>query len=98
MNHLNFTRVAYLFGVVMVLSLIASVPCIAQNGTTLSGTVLDTEGKPIAGFAIGLLQGSLISKTDEKGTFTFTNVPAGPIQIAIPAQQSKENEEAYIQF
>ena len=98
MNHLNFTRVAYLFGVVMVLSLIASVPCIAQNGTTLSGTVLDTEGKPIAGFAIGLLQGSLISKTDEKGTFTFTNIPAGAVQIAIPAQPSKENEKPIFNF
>ena len=98
MNHLNFTRVAYLFGVVMVLSLIASVPCIAQNGTTFSGTVLDTEGKPIAGFAIGLLQGSLISKTDEKGTFTFTNIPAGAVQIAIPAQPSKENEKPIFNF
>ena len=98
MNHLKFTHVAYLIGIVMVLSLIASAPCIAQNGTTLSGTVLDTEEKPIAGFAIGLLQGSLISKTDEKGAFTFTNVPAGPIQIAIPAQQSKENEEPIFNF
>lgn len=44
MNHLSFTHITYLFGVVIVLSLIASVPCIAQNGTTLSGTVVDTGG------------------------------------------------------
>ncbi|MDD9972994.1 MAG: carboxypeptidase-like regulatory domain-containing protein, partial [Candidatus Poribacteria bacterium] len=98
MNHLSFTRITYLFGVVIVLSLIASVPCIAQNGTTLSGTVVDTEGKPIAGFAIGLLQGSLISITDEKGAFTFTNIPAGPVQIAIPAQPSKENVKPIFNF
>ena len=98
MNHRSFTHIAYLFGVVVVLSLIASVPCIAQNGATLSGTVLDTEGKPIAGFAIGLLQGSLISKTDEKGNFTFTNIPAGLVQIAIPTQLSKENEEPMFNF
>ena len=98
MNHLSFTHITYLFGVVIVLSLIAFVPCIAQNGTTLSGTVVDTEGEPIAGFAIGLLQGSLISVTDEKGTFTFTNIPAGPVQIAIPAQPSKENEEPVFNF
>ena len=98
MNHLSFTRIAYLFGVVMVLSLIASVPCLAQNRTTLSGTVVDTEGKPIAGFAIGLLQGSLISVTDEKGAFTFTNIPAGPVQIALPTQPSKENEKPILNF
>lgn len=98
MNHRSFTHIAYLFGVVMVLSLIASVPCIAQNGTTLSGTVLDTERKPIAGFAIGLLQRSLISKTDEKGNFIFTNIPAGLVQIAIPTQPSKENEEPMFDF
>ena len=98
MNHRSFTHIAYLFGVVMGLFLIASVPCIAQNGTALSGTVLDTEGKPIAGFAIGLLQGSLISKTDKDGAFTFTNVPAGPVQIAIPTQPSKENEEPMFDF
>ena len=98
MNHRSFTHIAYLFGVVMVLSLIASVPCIAQNRTTLSGTVLDMEGKPVAGFAIGLLQGSLISKTDKEGAFTFTNVPAGPVQIAIPTQPSKENEEPMFDF
>ena len=98
MNHLKFTHLASLVGIVIMLPLIASVPCIAQQETKLSGTVLDTEGKPIAGFAIGLLQGSLISTTDEKGAFTFTNVPAGPIQIAIPAQQSKENEEPIFNF
>ena len=98
MNHRSFTHIAYLFGVVVVLSFIASVPCIAQDGTTLSGTVLDTEGKPIAGFAIGLLQRSLISKTDEKGNFTFTNIPAGLVQIAIPTQPSKENEEPMFDF
>ena len=75
MNHRSFTHIAYLFSVVVVLSFIASVPCIAQNGTTLSGTVLDMEGKPIAGFAIGLLQGSLISMTDERGCFHFHQYP-----------------------
>ena len=98
MNHRSFTHIAYLFSVVIVLFLVASVPCIAQNGTALSGTVLDMEGKPIAGFAIGLLQGSLISMTDEKGAFTFTNIPAGPVQIAIPTQPSKENEEPMFDF
>ena len=98
MNHLKFTHLASLVGIIITLSLIASAPCIAQNGTTLSGTVLDTEGKPIAGFAIGLLQGSLISKTDEEGVFTFNNIPAGPVQIAIPTQPSRENEEPIFNF
>ena len=99
MNHLSFTRMAYFIGIVMGLSLIVSVPCVAQKKiTTLSGTVLDTEGEPVTGFGIGLLPISLISKTDENGAFTFTNIPAGPIQIAIPAQPSKENEKPIFNF
>ena len=98
MNYLNCTHITYLFRFVMILSLIAAVPCLAQEETTFSGTVLDTEGEPIAGFTIGLLPISLMSKTDEEGDFTFTNVPPGPVQVVIPTQPSKENEVPILNF
>ena len=92
MNHLNFSRIICLIGTTIALSLIALVPCIAQEETgTLSGVVVDTEGKPIAGFTINLSPIFQMSKTDENGAFTFTNVPAGPVQIMIPPQQFAEN-------
>ena len=56
MHRLNFIHIMSFIGTTIALSLIASVPCIAQGETgTLSGVVLDTEGKPIAGFTINLL-------------------------------------------
>ncbi len=74
--------------------LMMSVPCVAQGkGGTLSGTVLDTKGKPIAGFVIGLSSRLQGVKTNEKGAFTFTNIPAGPIQITIPVQTQEESKK-----
>ena len=89
MDRLNFMRVLCRIGIAVSLSLIALSPCIteAENGT-LSGVVIDTAGKPIAGFNINLSPAFQMAKTDENGAFTFTNVPAGPAQIMIPPQQS----------
>ena len=92
MNRLNFRCIIYLIGVAVVLSGIASIPRIAQaESGTLSGVVLDTERKPIAGFSINLSPVFKVLKTDENGAFTFTDVPAGPVQIMIPPQQFEEN-------
>ena len=92
MHRLNFTHIMSFIGTIIALSLIALVPCIAQEETgALSGVVVDTEGKPIAGFTINLSPVFQMSKTDENGAFTFTNVPAGPVQIMIPPQQFAEN-------
>ncbi len=94
MDRLNFMRIICLIGIVVSLPLIASAPCIAQEETgTLSGVVVDTEGKPIAGFNISLSPVFQISKTDENGAFTFTDIPAGPVQIMIPPPQFAENEK-----
>ena len=94
MNRFSLTYIVYLIGIMATFSLIASVPCIGQVETgTLSGTVLDTEGKQISGFTINLSPAFKISKTDENGAFTFTDVPAGRVQIMIPPRQFAENEK-----
>ena len=95
MNRTNFTQIVYLIGIIMVIPVIVLVPCIAQEETgTLSGTVLDTEGKPISGFTITLSPLFLMTETDEKGAFTFANVAAGPVQFVIPVQPFMENEKS----
>ena len=92
MNRLNFIHMICRVGIVVSLVFTAWLPCIAEEKTaTLSGIVVDTEGKPIPGFTINLSPVFQMSETDENGAFTFTNVPAGPIQIMIPPQQFGEN-------
>ena len=94
MNRLRFIHIIYFIGIAIALSLFALVPCIAQaEAATLSGIVLDTEKKPIAGFTINLSPVFQMSKTNKKGAFTFTDVPPGPVQIMIPPQQFGENEK-----
>lgn len=94
MNRLNFVHIVCLIGIVVSFSVIASPACIAEEKTgTLSGVVLDTKGKPISGFSISLSPIFQISKTDEKGAFTFTDIPAGRVQILIPVQPLIENEK-----
>ena len=92
MNRLNFIHIICLIGIVVAFVLTAWFPCIAQTKTaTLSGVVVDTGGKPIPGFTINLSPVFQMLETDENGAFTFTNVPAGPVQIMIPPQQFGED-------
>ena len=94
MNRLNFGHIVCLIGIVVSFSVIVSPACVAEEKTaTLSGVVLDTKGEPISGFSISLSPVFQISKTDEKGAFTFTDIPAGRVQILIPVQQFMENEK-----
>ncbi len=92
MDRLNFRHIICLIGIVASLSLVISALCIAQAETaTLSGIVVDTTEKPIPEFTINLAPAFKISKTNENGAFSFNNVPAGPLQIMIPPQQSGED-------
>ncbi|MYA69840.1 hypothetical protein F4009_16755 [Candidatus Poribacteria bacterium] len=92
MSRLNFIHIICRIGIVVSLVLSAWLPCVAQEKTaTLSGIVVDTEGKPIPGFTINLSPVFQMSEADENGAFMFTNVPPGPVQIMIPPQQFGEN-------
>lgn len=48
---------------------------------TVSGTLLDEDGEPMAGVAVGL--GMMIEITDANGNFSFQEVPAGTYQFTV---------------
>lgn len=84
MTYINNIYTKYLL-CILSLYLLISIPCLAQGQTgTLSGTVLDMNEEPVQGFTIALSQGTMVSKTNEKGEFTFKNIPNIPVQFTIP--------------
>ncbi len=52
-----------------------------QEPVTLSGVVTDSEGLPLFGSVVSVMNTSLASKTDERGEFRIMGVPAGFIEI-----------------
>lgn len=46
----------------------------AQSGKTLQGRIVDSEGKPIAGAVVNVVEESRIVLTDKDGNFTLKNV------------------------
>ncbi|RKU30739.1 hypothetical protein C6497_03410 [Candidatus Poribacteria bacterium] len=78
------------------LYLLTSIPCVAQMQTgTLSGIVLDRNEEPVQGFTLTLSQGSIRSKTNEKGEFSFNNIPNIPVQLTIPWNLYKDKDGNY---
>ncbi|MYB00203.1 hypothetical protein F4X90_11080 [Candidatus Poribacteria bacterium] len=111
MPRLRFMCVVCLIGIAVSLPLITLIPCIAEEDAgILSGVILDMNGKPIPGFIVVLSASPFLSafpieklnleklKTDENGAFTFTNVPAEPIQILIPVQPPRGNKKPTSRF
>ena len=77
---------------ILYLYLFISISCLAQGQTgTLSGTVLDKNGEPVQGFTITLSNSPMLSKTNEKGEFTFSNLHNVPIQFTIPWNLYKDD-------
>ena len=74
-----------------VVALLAAVPVSAQTGATtkLEGTVTDNYGKPVEVASV-ILNSSLFTLTDEKGRFTFPNVPVGEIDYYVSCLGCKE--------
>ena len=61
----------------------AVLPARAQGGSSITGTVRDAAGKPIAGASVSLRPARVAGvRTDAQGTFTITNVPAGTYDIS----------------
>jgi uncharacterized membrane protein len=63
------------------------------NVGTISGSVHDALGRPVARLAVDL-QGLAVARTDSQGKFTFTKVPAGIQRIAIQSRNGSPNYEA----
>ena len=53
----------------------------AQGVATVSGVVTDSDGLAVYGAVVSVARTSLLSKTDERGEFRITGVPAGTIEI-----------------
>jgi iron complex outermembrane recepter protein len=61
----------------LLLVLVAVAPLAAAQPGTLSGTVLDADGRPVAYANVGVEGAPLGAATDERGRFLVLNVPAG---------------------
>lgn len=63
-------------------------PVFAQNGTTINGRVVDTNGAAISGANVELQHSSFSRSavTDTRGEFSFENSPAGKYQIIVSAK------------
>lgn len=57
---------------------------------TLTGSVLDADGSPLAGAYVRVADREVTSESD--GTFTVQDVPAGPVSIWLPAWHAVEME------
>lgn len=53
----------------------------SQPGATLSGVVTDTDGLAIIGAVVSVTNTSLASKTDQRGEFRITGMPAGLVEV-----------------
>ncbi len=67
----------------------------AQSPATLSGSVVDATGSPIAGAIVTLRgAGEQLTPTDAEGQFVFLNLPAGEYELTVvrsgfaPARQT----------
>lgn len=57
----------------------------SQPTTGLSGKVTDQDLRPVAGATVIILNTEIAALTDEQGTFTFKNLPAGSYTVLISA-------------
>jgi len=58
-------------------------PAFAQQETVVSGAVQLPDGSPVANATISVSGKNLRTMTDEKGKFTFQNLPAGSYELSV---------------
>ena len=61
----------------------ASTPSLAPQGTTVTGRVVDEEGKPVAAVAIRIDELTSQTLTNEEGMFRFENLPARALTLVV---------------
>jgi outer membrane receptor for ferrienterochelin and colicins len=60
-----------------------STPSPVPQGTTITGRVVDEEGKPVAAVAVTIEELSKQTLTDEEGVFRFDNLPFRPLTLIV---------------
>ena len=92
------------------LLLLTASSSVIEATNTFSGSVVDLEGHPVAGISLIILPTKLINghaisvidkfpthvtKSDDAGHFTITNVKPGPVQLEVisPTEQSQQRYE-----
>lgn len=73
--------------------LITTYPVLAQNETGSIGGVVTTNGEPVVGANVGILDLHKGSATDENGDFFMEKIPAGTYAIKISAVGFREVEK-----
>jgi outer membrane receptor for ferrienterochelin and colicins len=60
-----------------------SIPSPVPQGTTITGRVVDEEGKPVAAVAVRIEDLSKQTLTDAEGLFRFDNLPSRPLTLVV---------------
>lgn len=70
-------RRASLLATVLLVSLVALSPALAQGGGSISGRCVSENGEPLAGVEVELVELGLRVTTDSTGAFRFDGIPVG---------------------
>jgi len=59
-----------------------------EEAGAIEGTVIDVDGKPVAGMRVSIVSGTIgfpeiLALTDERGRYTIGSVPAGTFEVAV---------------
>lgn len=86
---------------IVAIALLAPALALAQSETTgtVTGTIMDADGAPIAGALVAIegttLQGERSLKTDERGRFTAALLPVGNYRVVFTAPGKKSYEISF---
>jgi hypothetical protein len=82
--------------------MLCSIVVHAQSTTSLSGTVIDPQGKVLSGATVTLTNTangvSREAKTSDDGTYGFNQVPPGPYRLRVEAKGFKVNVQEDVQL
>jgi alpha-tubulin suppressor-like RCC1 family protein len=60
--------------------------------TTITGTLVDTNGMPVAGATVTVYKWNLSAQTDSDGRFTLEQVPVGPWPLALTIELFRDGQ------
>jgi outer membrane receptor protein involved in Fe transport len=75
--------IAFVGLVLFFLSVMPTIPASAQETGSISGTVVDDQGRPVVTAEVYVLDTELVAVTDEDGRFLLSDVPAGTYSLEV---------------